>query len=317
MNALVTGSSGSLGQSLTRVLANDPRFETVVGVDVRPPSVSPARTVFVVADVRSPLSEILRRHRIDSVVHTAFVVRPLRDANLMEDINVNGSKAVLESCRAAGVKHLLHLSSATVYGFHQVNPARLEETQPMRTNSGFVYGMHKRQIEHTLAEHAATGTLPAVTVLRPSFFIGPTCTNPLLEYLSKRLVFMPSRAAPLQFTHIDDIVEIIRLLLLNKTSGIFNVGAEGLITIDEMCRQLQRRPVRMPYTALHALDGVAWRCRVPLAPAPAWVLQLVRHPWIVSTERLKREIGYAFRYTTRAAFEEYAAHALWGRRITE
>ena len=317
MNALVTGSSGSLGQSLTRVLANDPRFETVVGVDVRPPSVSPARTVFVVADVRSPLSEILRRHRIDSVVHTAFVVRPLRDANLMEDINVNGSKAVLESCRAAGVKHLLHLSSATVYGFHHVNPARLEETQPMRTNSGFVYGMHKRQIEFSLAEHAAMRTLPAITVLRPSFFIGPTCTNPLLEYLCKRLVFMPSRTAPLQFTHIDDMVEIIRVLLLNRILGIFNVGAEGVIKVDEMCSKLHIRPIRMPYTALHALDRAAWRCRSPLAPAPAWALQLLRHPWIVSSERLKREIGYVFRYTTRAAFEEYAAHALWGRRITE
>jgi UDP-glucose 4-epimerase len=317
MNALVTGSSGSLGQSLTRILANDPRFETVVGVDVRHPTVVPPGTAFVAADVRSPLSEIFRRHRIDSVVHTAFVVRPLRDANLMEDINVNGSKAVLESCRAAGVKHLLLLSSATVYGFHDGNPARLEETQPMRTNSGFAYGMHKRQIEQTFAEHAATRTLPAVTVLRPSFFIGPTCTNPLLEYLDKRLVFMPSRTAPLQFTHIDDLVEIIRALLLNKTPGIFNVGAEGAITVDEMCRKLQRRPFHMPYTVLHALDGVAWNCRSPLAPAPAWALQLLRHPWIVSSERLRREIGYVFRYTTRAAFDDYAAHALWGRRITE
>lgn len=187
----------------------------------------------------------------------------------------------------------------------------------MRTNSGFVYGMHKRQIEFSLAEHAAMRTLPAITVLRPSFFIGPTCTNPLLEYLCKRLVFMPSRTAPLQFTHIDDMVEIIRVLLLNRILGIFNVGAEGVIKVDEMCSKLQIRPIRMPYTVLHALDGAAWRCRSPLAPAPAWALQLLRHPWIVSSERLKREIGYVFRYTTRAAFEEYAAHALWGRRITE
>jgi UDP-glucose 4-epimerase len=300
-----------------RALSNDPRFETVVGVDMRNPQAGPTRAVFVGADVRHSLTEILSRHRIDAVVHTAFIVRPIRDANLMKDINVNGSWMVFESCKAAGVKHLLHLSSATVYGFHAENPARLAEDHPIKTNPDFIYGMHKRQIEHTLAEHAATASLPAVTVLRPSFFIGPSCNNPLLDYLHNRLVFMPSSVAPLQFTHIDDMVEIIRLLLLNRIRGVFNVGAEGALTINEMCRKLQRRPIRAPYAVLRSLDWLAWRYRAPLAPAPAWTLQLLRHPWIVTSDRLKRETGYAFRYTTRSAFEEYAARALWGRGITE
>ncbi|HXE14622.1 MAG TPA: NAD-dependent epimerase/dehydratase family protein [Bryobacteraceae bacterium] len=317
MNVLVTGSSGFLGQPLARALSNDPRFESVIGVDVRNSPATPARAVFVAADVRHSLTEIVSRHRIDSVVHAAFVVRPIRDANLMEDINVNGSKMVFESCKAAGVKHLLHLSSATVYGFHADNPARLSEDHPVKTNLEFIYGMHKRQIEHMLAEYAATASLPAITVLRPSFLIGPSCNNLLLDYLCNRLVFMPSRTAPLQFTHIDDIVEIIRLLLLKRIPGVFNVGADGALSIDEMCLKLQRRPVRVPYAALHALDRLAWRCRAPVTPAPAWTLQLLRHSWVVSSDRLKRETGYAFRYTSRSAFEEYADRALWSRGVTE
>lgn len=316
MNALVTGSSGSLGRSLTRALSSDPRFERIVGVDVRVPTTPLHRAVFVAADVRHSLSGILRSHEIDAVVHTAFIVRPGRDLCLMEDINVNGSRMVFESCRAAGVKHFLQLSSATVYGFHADNPSHLTEDHPITTNPDFVYGMHKRRIEDTLAEHAATGNLPVITVLRPCFFIGPSCNNPLLDYLGKRPVFMPSQTAPLQFIHIDDVVEIVRLLLLNRIAGIFNAGADGALTVDEMCRKLGNRPVHMSYALVAALDRVAWTCRLPLAPAPSWALQLLRHRWIVNCERLKRETGYNFRYTTRAAFDEYAARSLWRHRIT-
>ena len=300
MNVLITGSSGSLGRHLTRALSTDPRFHSVIGVDIRKPDC---------LDIREPMGDLLRAHRIDTVIHAAFVVRPIRDERLMAEINVEGSRNVLASSIAAGVQRLIHMSSATVYGFHP-NGGPYTEDEPCAPNPGFLYAENKCAVERSLASHAATGAQPSVTILRPSFLVEPDTGNPLLEYLTRRVPLLPYPAAPLQLTHMEDMVEIIRLILLNGLTGVFNVGADGALDAGWMARRLGKFPVRMPYPVLSTLNAIAWRCRIPLAPTPAWAMQLLCHPWIVSSNRLLRETGYRFRYTTSTAFEEFAANQL-------
>jgi nucleoside-diphosphate-sugar epimerase len=111
----------------------------------------------------------------------------------------------------------------------------------------------------------------------------------------------------LQFTHIHDVVEIIRLMLLTRQVGIYNVGAEGTVSTEHIVMRLGTGAVRMPYPLLWMLNGMAWKCRLPASPAPSWSMQLLQYPWIVSSERLQQETGYAFRYSTRAALEDFAA----------
>jgi UDP-glucose 4-epimerase len=306
MNVLVTGSSGLLGQALINALAPDRRFQSVVGLDLRATASLPPRVQFVNSDIRDLRADTLRSFGIESVVHTAFVVRPMRDPRLMEDMNVNGTRNVLECADAANVAHVVILSSATVYGFHPDNPVPLSEGNSLRANSAFLYGKHKHDIEQAAAKYFQQPGRPLLTVLRPSFFVDPRRGNPLLAYLRSRLVFLPARTAPLQFTHIHDVVEIIRLMLLTRRGGTYNVGAEGTVTTEQIARKLGTGVIRVPYRLLWILNAIAWKCRVPSSPAPSWAMQLLRYPWIVSSERLKQETGYSFRYSTRAALEDFA-----------
>jgi len=41
-------------------------------------------------------------------------------------------------------------------------------------------------------------------------------------------------------------------------------------------------------------------------PSPA--LNMVRYPWIASNKKLKKELNYKFKYTTKEAFEDFARH---------
>jgi hypothetical protein len=43
---------------------------------------------------------------------------------------------------------------------------------------------------------------------------------------------------------------------------------------------------------------------VPRTEAPPGNADVIRYPWVVSTEKLKAETGWSPEYTTRAAFED-------------
>ena len=64
-----------------------------------------------------------------------------------------------------------------------------------------------------------------------------------------------------------------------------------------------------PFPLMYLLNHFAWHLRfsaITAFPSPA--LNMIRYSWVVSSEKLKRELGYRYRYTTAAAFADYAAH---------
>ncbi len=64
----------------------------------------------------------------------------------MEDININGTKAVMDSVPKAGVGQVLYTSSTTAYGFHPDNDNTLTDVSPLRGNDDFTYSKCKRLV---------------------------------------------------------------------------------------------------------------------------------------------------------------------------
>lgn len=57
---------------------------------------------------------------------------------------------------------------------------------------------------------------------------------------------------------------------------------------------------------LNQFTGYLKLSAISAFPSPA--LNMIRYPWVVSSEKLKRGRGYHDRDTTAAAFADYAAH---------
>ncbi len=304
---LITGAAGYIGGRLARALSAEPGVEEVVGLDIRRPATGGAGLVFYERDVRAPMDDIIARHRVDTVVHTAFVLPPIHDTGLMEDINVNGTRNVAAACARGGVAHLLYTSSATAYGFHPDNDVPLTEESPLRGNDGFTYSRTKRLIEFMLAGMLREGMSTVVTILRPCFVVGPGFSNPLAAHFMKRLVILPKGALDFQFVHENDLLEIMLLMLRRRKGGAYNVGATGRISCAEMASLLGNRLVELPVRALYPLNAAAWALRLSFLSAfPSPALDMVRYPWYVSSEKLRRATGFEYRYTSREAFEDFA-----------
>lgn len=160
MTMLVTGAAGFVAAALVEEAGR--RGEAVVAVDRSAPPASlaaawaalPGAVSFEPADVRDAesLRRVLERHRPAVLVHGAAVTSgPAREAAAPADIldtNVVGVARVLEAARAAGVRRVVHISSASAYGAAAFDGASLdEETTPCRPET--LYSITKFAGERT------------------------------------------------------------------------------------------------------------------------------------------------------------------------
>src|SRR5690606_4010693 len=146
MNILITGAGGYIGRQLGERLA---RTHNVIGVDVRAAADLPF--ALHVMDIRdAAIGDLMKQHGITHVVHLAAVLEDSGDRARDYDIDVNGTRNVLEGCVAAGVQHITVTSSGAAYGYHADNPEWLRETDALRGNPEFAYADHKRQVEAML-----------------------------------------------------------------------------------------------------------------------------------------------------------------------
>jgi UDP-glucose 4-epimerase len=306
---LITGVSGYFGQKLIAFFENKPEVERIMGIDIKPLQIVSNKLEFIRHDIRDNLDRVFKGRDIDCVIHTAYILPPIHDTALMEDINVNGTKNVLTASAAHGVKQILDCSSTTAYGFYPDNPLLLTEESPLRGNDDFTYAKNKKELEGWVKELEKAHPDICLTVVRPCFVVGPGFTNPLARHLCKKICMMPWKTAPFQFIHEDDLVEIMYLLLKQNKSGAYNLAADGTLTLEEMVHQLGGWPLKLPMWIMWPMNSLMWHLRVTfITEFPNPCLNMVRYPWIASNAKVKRELGYTFKYTTQEAFEAFVRH---------
>ena len=59
----------------------------------------------------------------------------------------------------------------------------------------------------------------------------------------------------------------------------------------------------MPLKLYRRMAAASWKLRLPNVEAPPGQIEFVLHPWIASNEKLKSELGWTPRYTSRETFE--------------
>lgn len=122
---LVTGASGNVGTALLRRFAEQPDPPEVVGVVRRRPTTPAPGAVAAVwhsldladPDAAERLEPLMAG--VDAVVHLAWGFQPTRDEEYLHRAGVGGTAAVLAAATAAGVDHVVHMSSVGAY-----SPAR-------------------------------------------------------------------------------------------------------------------------------------------------------------------------------------------------
>lgn len=246
-SVFITGGAGFIGSALCHCLhAAGYRIVVYDNLSRGQRSLLPPDVTFVEGDIRdgSRVRAAILAEEPGTLIHLAAmhfipdcVARPQETAQ----VNVEGTRLVLEGCRGSTVRHVVFASTGAVYA--PVEQACLEDETPLRPLE--VYGESKLAGERLVRAFQEESGL-ACTILRLFNAIGRHETNPhvlphVFESLQTSDAIELGNLAP-QRDYIDtrDIAEAIRAVM-HTAAGlrVLNVGSGVAHSVSDVIARLR------------------------------------------------------------------------------
>jgi len=286
---VVTGLSGNLGRTLTKLLH---RTERIVGLDRRPFPGAPKDVELFQLDLRKKKAEdVFRTHEVKAVIHMGIMHDPRMSSEEHHSFNVVGTTRVLDAVAKYGVKKVVVLSSANVYGPSPDNSNFLSEDAPLMAASRFS-GV-RDLIEVDMLAHGFFWRHPDIetVILRPVHIVGPTIRNAPSNYLRLRYPWMLAGFDPmLQLIHQEDAARAMVEALRPGLKGVYNVVGPGEVPLSAVLRELGRTPIPVPHPIARPLLGALFRYRLANFPPPE--LDHIQFLCMVDGSRWRADVGW-------------------------
>ncbi|HEV2814093.1 MAG TPA: NAD-dependent epimerase/dehydratase family protein [Solirubrobacteraceae bacterium] len=313
MRVAVVGATGNHGTSLCRRLSADPTIDSVLGIARRRPDLSLPKVEWAQADVtQEDVAPLLTG--ADAVVSLVWLIQPGRRESVTRAVNVDGSARVFEATARAGVKVLVYASSVGAYAAGPKDRAVDESWSTAGIPTSF-YSRHKAAVERILDSFEAVHPDIRVVRMRPGLCfkreaatqIRRLFAGPFLPRALVRRILLPALPVTdrlrFQAVHTDDLAEAYRLALLDDSArGAYNVAADPVLDGDTLGAALHAAQLPVPGRFIRAGASASYHLR--LQPTePGWVDMGLGVP-IMSTARIRRELGWEARKSAVEAFDE-------------
>lgn len=304
MKIFVTGASGLVGKSLIRLLVRE--NHEVLGLvrndqdaeDLRVLKVTPIK-----GDLRTikEYNEIL--NEVDVVVHSGAVVRFVGKFDEFFQINVNGTKKLLDSSIAAGVRRFIYISAAAVAldgnPLHNIK----EDYQPQnRIRSNYL-------TSKVLAEKELLKRKDKIQIiiLRPPVIWGPGMRimeefRTTIEKIGFPMIGDPDHH--LATCHVDNLnAAIIRSVNNENARGIYHISDQEKVKVRIFMHDLikgygmkmgnMRLPKKMAMFMAGMMEFIWSTFNLKgNPPMSTLVVHLMGTEFTINDDKARKELGY-------------------------
>ena len=287
MKILIPGISGAIGRKVgERLLAEG---HEIIGIDARPWRDPPAGIEVHHVDIRKRAAEdVFRKRRPEAVVHMATVTSLAVQGEERYRINLGGTRAVFDHCRAYGVKHTIFVGRHTFYGAGPDSPLFHTEDEPPMALASFPDLTDL--VAADLYAGSALWRYPelATTVMRICYTLGPSGHGTLATFLRGSRVPTLLGYDPLfQFMHEDDVVSAISLALKNRLRGVYNVTGPQPMPLSLIAKTAGRKVIPIPEVVYSFVLG-----RFGLPKIPPGALGHIKYPVVVDASLFNQATGF-------------------------
>ncbi len=293
---LITGISGNLGRVLAKQLH---RTERVVGLDRRAFPGAPKDLEVHHLDIRKrKVEEIFRHGEMKALIHMAIIHDPRLPQAEHHSFNVLGTKAVLEYAAKYGVKKVVVLSSANVYGPQPDNDNFLTEESPLLGSQRFPEIRDLVEVDMWAQQYMWKQPEVETVIVRPVHIIGATVRNAPANYLRIARPWTIAGFDPMvQLIHEEDVGRALAQALEPGVRGVYNVVGPGELPLSAVLAELGRNPIPVPHLIARPLLEKLFQYR--LAGFPSNELDHLQFLCTVDGSRAERDLGFRSRYTLR------------------
>jgi UDP-glucose 4-epimerase len=295
---LVVGISSAIGRLLTARLAAS--GHEVVGIDRRGWKDAPIEVHDL--DIRKRAAEdVFRKLRPNAVVHMGTVTSLVVSGEERYRINLGGTRAVFDHCRAYGAEHCIFVGRHTYYGAASDAPLYHTEDEPPMSLATFPELADL--VAADLYASTALWRFPdlATTVLRLCYSLGPSGHGTLGAFLKGDRVPTLLGYDPLfQFMHEDDVACALVLALEKRSRGVFNVVGPPPVPLSIVVHETGRRTLPLPEFAFRFALG-----RFGLPKLPEGALGHVKYPVIADGSAFRLATGFAHAFGETRTMKDF------------
>lgn len=248
MKVLITGGAGFIGSNLAKRLVNDGHSVVVLDSLLRGNKLDKdtySRIEFIKGDVRDLQTVINASKNCDLIFHFAAVLGvDIVADNPVEtmDVEVIGTRNVVEAAFMNNVKKIMYASTSGIYGHSAIENALTEEVLVDPRTS---YAMAKRYNEIYLASHHEEKGLDVISLRffnvygrnQDTRMVVPLFFEQAMD--NENITVFGTGKQTRDFTYIDDTVEACIRLMPISGCHIINIANEAEWCISDLADQIK------------------------------------------------------------------------------
>ena len=286
---LITGIAGGQGRLIARRVGERYR---IAGADRMPWEGFPPHVTMHVVDLRKrKFEDVFRTERPDALVHLALVRHFRTDPGVRHEVNVLGTKRVLEYAIQYGVKRIVVLSSSYVYGALPDNPYYVDEDYPLNVSRTYPEIRDLAEMDQLVTTFLWRHPEVTTAVLRPVNTLGYYVHSAIGRYLRQRYIPTIMGFNPMmQFIHEEDVAEAVALALQTGAHGVFNVAGPGAVPLRVAIRETGGTAVPIPEPLARAVFGRLFR--LGLYHTPPGAMDFLKYPCTIDGSLFARTTGF-------------------------
>jgi nucleoside-diphosphate-sugar epimerase len=316
MQALVTGGTGFIGSHLVDELVSQGYTVRVLRRPTSTTAFPEEKAIsFVIGDLTDKASLVKACHQVDVVFHVAALPRDWGPKKIFFEVNLNGTRNLLDTCVQNKIPRFVFMSSAAVYGFPKTSQPITEEYQKKPTAK---YGESKLAAEQLVWEYGTDHNM-MVSAIRSPLVIGSRdrmITPFLISALQQgRLFFIGDGTQKLSVSDGRDVAHCLRLAAETKQAPgqAYNVKSfdstpkqlmETLATKLQVPAPQVHRSYPLTYLVASIIEGV-WMLRGKQnPPLTRHKVKVLGHTRILDTTKAQQGLNYHATYSVTSTVND-------------
>lgn len=302
---LITGVTSVIGRQLAERLMHDKKVDTIIGIsrDPRPyyfDDFNARKFHYKQVNILKPreltnlfLDDTFKDAKIDTVAHLAFMHRPEDTTHEAHELNVEGTKNLLDKClETPSIRKFIFKSSANVYKLRPFNSVRLKETDDLNFDPD-VDPLLKDQVDaDMLCRAKMDNRRMKIVILRPSATIGRNVHAFMNTYLESSVCMSVAGFNPMiNLIHVKDVIRAIQLAIHRNVQGIFNIAGKETAPLSDFARLCGAVTVPLPQQLVVPLGLLVKQLGLSKFD-PRTNIDRIKYSCLLDTDKAKEVLGF-------------------------